>query len=432
MQARRVPLVKLPAAVKIVRSMINHSEAIQRFRGCWLMADRAHTADDNAEHFYRYVMNRSDAPPVFFLLDANSPDWERLADEGFNLIPFGSYDHVAAVVHADKVISSQATPVIRYPLLRGHIGDLCHADFVFLQHGIIINDCSGWINNHTYKYFVTSTLQEYASLTSNDGPYNLTERNTILTGLARHNSLFHNRNNYKKNVIAITPTWRNYLASKSSNDVMHYSYNRDIFNTSYARQWKSLLESPKLLELSLQTGCKITLAAHHNIRDYFRASLSRDYIYIPEEDISYQNVILRSAICLTDYSSVAMDMAAIDIPIVYFQFPEAELHAGRHTSQLDDFDYSKHGFGPVADNVDDAVAAMREVLAGSGEDHIYRQRRAETFICCDGQACARLYEILRGSELNSTHCRRASRPTTLSGQSATENTDKIAGKTSDE
>lgn len=52
-----------------------------------IFIDRIKSADDNAEHLYRYVsqteyMNNK----IFFILSEKSPDWNRLKDEGFNLL----------------------------------------------------------------------------------------------------------------------------------------------------------------------------------------------------------------------------------------------------------------------------------------------------------------------------------------------------------
>ncbi|MCR8687320.1 hypothetical protein, partial [Campylobacter sp. 1569] len=58
----------------------------------WLFADRDIEADDNAEHLYRYVMQNHPEQEIVFALRKESPDWDRLEKEGFNLIEFGSFE----------------------------------------------------------------------------------------------------------------------------------------------------------------------------------------------------------------------------------------------------------------------------------------------------------------------------------------------------
>ena len=48
--------------------------------------DRDTQADDNGEHFYRYMMRNHPEQRCLFALRKESPDWKRLAQEGFNLL----------------------------------------------------------------------------------------------------------------------------------------------------------------------------------------------------------------------------------------------------------------------------------------------------------------------------------------------------------
>ena len=387
----------LPTQIKALRTSMCEGEMLQSFEGCWLLADRPDVADDNAEHFYRYVAALVDGPKIFFLLSPDSPHWNRLKCEGFRLVAFRSPEHLAALVHGRYVISSQDTPNIRYPFGRRGFEDLCRAEFVFLQHGIIVHDCSSWINQHHFDCFVTSTPQEYHALTDSAGPYNLTSENTVLTGLARHDALHAQRDDHQRDIIAIVPTWRNYLVHRFRFEALRRVLEPESPRNSYEREWYALLASDGLRRLARERNCRIVLLAHPNIRARFRAAALGDHIEIPGEDISYQDIILRAVLCVTDYSSVAMDMAAVDVPVVYFQFPEKELVAGWHTFSQGYFDYARDGFGPVTHTCETALSAMSEALEEANID-MYAQRRASTFTCFDGRASERLYAIVHARE----------------------------------
>ena len=58
---------------------------------------------------------------------------------------------------------------------------------------------------------------------------------------------------------------------------------------------------------------------------------------------------------MTDYSSVAFNVAYVDAPVVYFQFDRDAVLAGQHIGRAGYFDYERDGFGPVVTTVDEAA-----------------------------------------------------------------------------
>ncbi|MDQ5941695.1 MAG: hypothetical protein QG572_508, partial [Pseudomonadota bacterium] len=100
----------VPAAElrKHFRSRTPRRRSVPRYTDCWLLMDRNTHADDNAEHLYRHIARTDPGRNIFFVLDRESFDWDRLAAEGFRLIAFGSAEHRLAATCASKVISSHA------------------------------------------------------------------------------------------------------------------------------------------------------------------------------------------------------------------------------------------------------------------------------------------------------------------------------------
>lgn len=389
-------LAKHPMEVRILRKLITQTAGDNLYERCWIFADRADKADDNAEHFYRFVTSQKNAPKCYFLLSPDSADWPRLQADGFNLIEFGSLQHLRALAGARFVISSQATPSLRYPLLRRNIDDLCRADFVFLQHGIISTDCSAWINNHTYKLFVSSTPTEYATLTAPEGPYNLSPQNVVLTGMPRHDKLYLQKDHFEKNIIAVMPTWRAYLAARKSNSTGGFEANQKVQESEYYANWVDFLTSSELKNICITLGQKVALLPHPIFRTIFSDINFGDHIYFPPQDTSYQDIILRSSLCITDYSSVANDMAAIGVPIVHFAFPEKEMASGKHTSKVDIEELRNSAMGPVVTNRDDLLREVATLTGPQLPSDIFSERRAREFSCCDGLASQRIYDILSG------------------------------------
>lgn len=113
----------------------------------WVLMDRETKADDNAEHFYRYLMINHPKQLCYFALNKDSVDWQRLEKEGFKLVEFGSVQFEYHLRRSSKVISSH---------LEKHINNYFDDEyeyskkFIFLQHGVTKDDLSSWINSKKY------------------------------------------------------------------------------------------------------------------------------------------------------------------------------------------------------------------------------------------------------------------------------------------
>src|SRR5690606_26050201 len=71
-----------------LRAEAERPAARERSRDAWLLIDRDRSADDNAEHRYRYLLRHRPDVTSFFVLREDSHDWPRLSEEGFRLIAF--------------------------------------------------------------------------------------------------------------------------------------------------------------------------------------------------------------------------------------------------------------------------------------------------------------------------------------------------------
>lgn len=383
----------LPANIAALRAHAFDPEVALRFRNAWLLMDRVDHADDNAEHLSRHLLKTDLAERTFFVLDRRSPDWKRLEEEGFNLLAFRSPDHIAAVIHADIIASSQATGVVRWPIAKVYLEDLVHYKFGFLQHGVIMNDLSQWLNNLPIDLLVTTTEAEFNAIVSPESPYIFSQKEVVLTGLARHDSLL--KHIVKKRFLTISPTWRKGLTGLLDADFMARRYKSGFASSAYAKAWQNLLNCPDLRQIADAHGLTLLFIPHPNMRQYIAELQLRAHvqIYSAAAHGSYQSVLHQTGLCITDYSSLAMDMGFCNIPIVYYQFDEAEIFS-QHTFKRGYYDYRSHGFGPVTIDQHTTLIRVSEAL-GQQELPVYSERRLSAFPMKNGQCCAMLTQKLR-------------------------------------
>ena len=200
-----------PKPISYLRRTGATPPAKAKYEDCWLFLDRPSKADDNAEHLYRYLLAKGLASKMFFVLKRDSPDWERLKSEGFQLIPFASEEHQIALINAKFVVSSQPDEFNRWPERRQD-SEMCRYRLVFLQHGVIKDDISRWLNSKPISRMITTTRAEYESIVDPQSDYRLSDKEVVLTGLPRHDRLWSMPKT--ATTLLVMPTWRKYLFDK--------------------------------------------------------------------------------------------------------------------------------------------------------------------------------------------------------------------------
>lgn len=365
----------------------------KKYQKSWLLMDRDTQADDNAEHLYRYIQKNHPEQKIFFALRKESHDWQRLELDGFQLLAFGENEHESALMSCDKIISSHAD---RY--VTNYLGPnmLAGRHFVFLQHGVIKDDLSGWLNQkEQIDCFITASPLEYNSIADDKTGYKFGHKEVVLSGLPRHDALLSAKVSNAKTLL-IMPTWRNNIVGKSAGDGNARLFNPDFMDTNFARHWHSLLHNPRLAEMSNKYGFKVVFFPHSNIQPYLNLFELPDYIEVLNHAAgSIQNLFCNATLMLTDYSSVAFDMAYLKKPTMYYQFDEIEVFSGSHTYKKGYFDYRLNGFGPVTVEESSALDELEALLQRDGQpDAVTLQRMQETFPYRDGKNCERVYQAI--------------------------------------
>lgn len=358
----------------------------------WVLMDRDTQADDNAEHFYRYVQREHPEQSIAFALRRDSHDWPRLEQEGFNLLAFGSAEHEAALRTCSKIIGSDA---VQYVVDYFQDQSLHKKPFVFLQHGVTKDDLSGWLNTkQRIDCFVTSAQPEYESIANDFNRYKFTRKEVALTGFPRHDALL-NAAQATERMILIMPTWRKYLLGEVTSGGRR-APNADFMQTEYAHAWQALLQSSQLRELVEQHEYRVVFFPHVLIQPYLVDFNLPQYIEVlAHGDSSIQQLFQRAAVMITDYSSVAFEMALLQKPVIYYQFDEAIFFQGDHSYQKGYFDYRRDGFGPVVVQEEELLRILSDTLELDAQPTAeYLARMNAFFPFRDGRNCERVFQAV--------------------------------------
>ncbi|EPR0935237.1 CDP-glycerol:glycerophosphate glycerophosphotransferase [Campylobacter coli] len=351
----------------------------------WLLMDKDYEADDNAEHLYRYIMQNHPKQKIAFALRKESSDWERLEKEGFNLIEFGSFEFERIIKKASKVISSHCDEYLTKYITN-------RSQFVFIQHGVILNNLSRWLNFKKINLFITSTQAEYDSIANDYNCYKFGKKEVVLTGLARHDALLkNNRSNVKQ--ILIMPTWRKNIVNSVVANSGKRKLNLDFKQTMYFKKYNSLINNNLLKKVCQEYGYTIVFNPHPNIMPYLKEFNFPSYIKIANQNESLQKLFCNSSLMITDYSSVAFEMAYLEKPVIYYQFDKEEFFTSQW--QKGYFDYKKDGFGPVVENEENLLKELESLLQNDCKPFgVYKDNIDSTFVFKDGRCCERIYAML--------------------------------------
>ena len=388
-----------PFSVILLRQLSNSPVVKKLYDKSWVFMDRDTQADDNGEHLYRYVSNNYPNVNVFFVLRKTSHDWQRLADENFKLIEFDSQEHKLALLNAEHLISSHIDQYVTDLMPKKWFGDLLRYSFTFLQHGITKDDISNWLNSKSIDTLVTATQAEFSSIVGDDTSYKFSAKEVILSGFPRHDELLEiNQQIETEKLILIMPTWRQGLAG-SVKGLGNDRYSSDVFFSSdFARLWKNFLHSSELKTLVEHHGYQVIFFPHINVQQHSDWFDAPDYISVLShiDQIAMQSLFGRAQLLITDYSSVAFEMAYLNKPVLYYQFDIDFVYGDGHLTGKGYYDYFEDGFGPVCTNESELINELSTILNNNGlPSEMYADRIKSLFAYRDGKCCQRVFERLQ-------------------------------------
>ncbi len=360
----------------------------------WFISDRVNKAGDNGEYFFRYMIQNHSEANVYFVLTKDSTDFERMSKIGKTIDP-NSNKYKLLFHSADYVVSSHAENYIFNPLGAGgkYIQDQYYFKYIFLQHGIIKDDLSAWLNVNTKKMdmFVTSTAPEYESLL--EYKYYFGPEIVKLTGLPRYDTLLEKQKKYKvQNKIMLSLTWRASLASTIDKKTGQRLYNAEFKDTNYFKFLNNLMNDKRLHKILKEKNYKVRFIPHPNVLCQLKDFPKNDFIEIEEESINYQKEFCENKVLITDYSSVFFDFGYLKKPVLYYQEDREEFFAG----QIYDkgyFDYDTMSFGPVYNDYEKFVQGLIAVIKNDCKiDKKYEKIIDNTFKFQDNKNCERVYQ----------------------------------------
>lgn len=351
----------------------------------WLICESRDEARDNGYWFFRYLREKQPQVDAVYAIKPHCAEYARVASLG-PVIAYGSFRHWIYYLAAEVNISSQKygkpNAAVCY-VLEVLLGWLRNRR-VFLQHGVIKDDLPFLhYEKAAYSLFCCAAQPEYEFVRDHFG---YPEGVVQLLGLCRFDHLLHVE--ATKDLVLIIPTWRMDLQRESSAE--HF------LQSEYYRHWNALLTDGRLAGLLRAHGKHAVFCLHREMAVFEAFFESPDAVIrvLSWRDADIASLLQRAQLLITDYSSVFMDAAFMERPILYYQFDRADFRL--HHLPQGYFDYDRDGFGPVCSTEEALLEALGKTLERGCElEDQYRERIRAFYTLHDDRSCERTYRAIQ-------------------------------------
>jgi len=359
---------------------------IPKNKEIWIFGSYHNKFQDNTKYFFKYINKNHKNIKAFWLTDDNKT-YHLIKDQGYNVLKKYSLQGFWVSARAKFiVIASYRTNVNPYAIRNAFVINLYHGTFLKIiefdtppgynnnayQRRRILEKLSTLFPFHKLSYdMVTASSESHKKIFPQALKVNPAK--VFLTGVPV-NDVFINRSvpPNKNKVILYLPTFR------SNREFDYFSYN------FYAEKWQEMLE-----EKQYYLVIKLHPNRGYEDNNYLRkfGQYSRIKFNTVDEDV--YDLLLKTDLLLTDYSSVANDFSVTEKPILFFA-PDYEQYISQERPLY--FDYNE-----VTGNnrFDDWDELRKFIKSNSTLDDIKNSDFIENIIKFkDGKCSERIYNTI--------------------------------------
>lgn len=354
-------------------------------KNVWLMAERGYDARDNAYVLYKYIKRNYPDITCKYVIANDSFDVKRIDKK--DIVWHGSWENYILFLTAKIMISTHTygyspdmqlfSKIDKYNLVK------VNGKKVYLTHFLLDRTIFSWnTKEYSIDLYTCSSKCDYDNALSNS---DYGETVIQLTGTPRMDNLFRHRNYQTDNVILIMPTWRYQFV---------YMTKQEFENSEYFKNYNNLISNPYIVDYLEKNNCKLIFYPHIEVQKFINCFKSMSDRIIIGDAYKYvvEDLLLKTRLLITDYSSVHADFALLGKKVIYFQFDAKEEQKARPWAS-DFFSFENDGFGPIFYDLDTLI---RYIISQSSfnMDKIYFERIGKIFPVFDDNNCNRVFDAI--------------------------------------
>lgn len=355
-------------------------------REIWLAFEKlAVSAHDSGYYFFDYVYKNNKHDEFYYIIQRDSPELENLEDKKDRVIYFMTFKYFVYMFAAKLLISSDTKrnsynlKLKKSKLARA----LTNKKLVYLQHGVNgLKRVPDFHKNRDVFDLVIAPSEFEKQMIVEDWGYDETE--VVATGLARWDGLIDKTDQVPYRQIFLMPTWRTWM------DGME----RDKFvESEYFKKYNEFLSSERLHYLLEENNVEIKFFLHPKFRDYIDLfdSSSPNIEKFGFLETPLDEMIMKSSLMISDYSSVIWEMFYLQKPCVFFHFDKDKYLEYEGSYMNFDTDL----FGDVAYDTEGLVNIIEDYIHNEFEEkEKYAEMRNDYFTFADYHNSERIYEAI--------------------------------------
>ena len=362
-------------------------------KNIWLIREKGTEARDNGYHLYKYVREKHPTINCFYVIAKDSADSCKVEKYG-NVIMLNSLKHFIYYLHAKVSANSQAYGASPDPSdLTFQAAKKLHRKdqvVVHLKHGITKDQLPHSLDYANTKFDLLCCVSERERRFMQE-VHGYPEDNIKAIGFCRFDNLL--SQHYVKKQVLIMPTFRVWLQAIDIKNDATESEKKTFMESEYYKAYQRLLSDERIIELVKEKGYSIVFYPHYAIQSFIGCfDNTCDIVTIANrEHYDVQQLLMESAILITDYSSVFFDFSYMEKPVIYYQFDESEYRSKHYKKGY--YDYHLDGFGPVCKNVEQVRNQLEYLFENNLQmNDIYKQRIQSFFSIKDTNNCERIFE----------------------------------------
>jgi len=346
----------------------------------------AMSAHDSGYHFFDYVYKNKKHENFYYVIRKGSPEEDNLKDKKDKILYFMSFKYFVYMFAARLLISSDTKRnSYNLSLKKSKLAKtLTDKKLVYLQHGVnglkVVKDF--YKNRGVFDLVIAPSEYEREMIIEHWG-YDDSE--VVTTGLARWDVLEDKTDEISYKQIFVMPTWRTWMDGMTKDKFLE---------SEYFQRYNDFLSSSRLENLLKENNVKIMFFLHPKFKEYidlfnFESDQIEKFGFL---EVPLDEMIMKSSLMISDYSSVIWEMFYLKKPCVFFHF-DRDKYLDYEGSYMD---FDNDLFGDVAYDTETLVDIIESYIKNEfQEKQHYGQLRNEYFTYIDKNNSERIYQAIQ-------------------------------------
>ncbi|MBO7560617.1 CDP-glycerol glycerophosphotransferase family protein [Candidatus Saccharibacteria bacterium] len=354
----------------------------KKYKNLWLISERPDEARDNGYWLYKWIIENHPEINVRYVLSGKSSDYAKMPRKDLIIKPNSPKHYICHILSSFSVSTHMHGACPGKSFCIPFLPFMRRKKTIFLQHGIT-KDAIKFRGG--MDAIMACSEQEKELIEKNNPNY---VGKVFAVGFCRYDNL--KDKSEKEKIILVMPTFRKWLR-----DIGRLKDADEKFKeTPYYKRWNSFLNNKELEKILEKKNLKMIFFPHKEMQALahtFENENTRLAIGQPGE-YDVQELLKKSSVLITDYSSVLFDFVYMDKPVLFYQFDQKEFFNKHYSSSG-----KPYPFGEIRKDEKALIDELTDIINGGCKIKESFKKDADSFFKYkDNQNCERVYNLIKG------------------------------------